>query len=107
MRPPQPEVAPSGLLACQTDCWSLCENSFGGSGTERAVYCALVVGTISGPTLSSTPRRPASNTVFNGASSGASANWRPPGKAIVGASTVPASDACGVASVLRSAAYWL
>ena len=28
----QPEAAPSGACDCQTDCWSLCENSLGGSG---------------------------------------------------------------------------
>ncbi|HQW67952.1 MAG TPA: aminotransferase class IV, partial [Gemmatimonadales bacterium] len=42
MRPPQPLTAPSAADACQMDCWSLCENSLGGSGTERAWYCARV-----------------------------------------------------------------
>jgi hypothetical protein len=32
MLPPQPTVEPSGEDDCQTDCWSLCENSLGGSG---------------------------------------------------------------------------
>jgi hypothetical protein len=49
MRPPQPEVAPSGNEDCQTDCWSLCENSLGGNGTLRALYCASVVGWIRCP----------------------------------------------------------
>ena len=54
MRPPQPDVAPSSADDCHTDCWSLCENSLGGKGTERARYCALVVGCTSVPTLSIT-----------------------------------------------------
>ena len=72
-RPPQPEVAPSGDDDCQTDCWSLCEKSLGGSGTDFAVYCAFVVGCTSVPTLSITPSLPASNSGSSGASSGASA----------------------------------
>ena len=32
MLPPQPTVEPSGEDDCQVDCWSLCENSFGGTG---------------------------------------------------------------------------
>src|SRR5574341_1596058 len=75
MRPPQPEVAPSAPEDCQNDCWSLCENSLGGSGTDLAVYSALPVGWISVPTLSSTPMRPASNQGRSGANSGASAYW--------------------------------
>src|SRR5687768_13856655 len=31
-RPPQPTVDPSVPFDCHTDCWSLCENSLGGSG---------------------------------------------------------------------------
>src|SRR3989442_321205 len=56
IRPPQPSFAPSpsGACACHTDCWSLCEKSFGGSGTLRCWYCVLVVGTTSGPTLATT-----------------------------------------------------
>ena len=42
---------PSGDDACQDDCWSLCENSLGGSGTDFARYCASVVGMINGPTF--------------------------------------------------------
>src|SRR4051812_46494203 len=52
--PPQPIVEPSGDDDCQTETWSLCENSLGGSGLAlRSVllYCALVVGAINGPTL--------------------------------------------------------
>ena len=64
-RPPQPEVAPSGSDDCHTDCWSLCENSFGGSGTLRALYSARVVGWIKVPTLSSTPSLPASKIVLS------------------------------------------
>src|ERR1044071_3194904 len=30
--PPQPTVEPSVPFDCHTDCWSLCENSLGGSG---------------------------------------------------------------------------
>jgi hypothetical protein len=62
MRPPQPSRAPSptGWFACHTDCWSLCEKSFGGSGTERPRYCASVVGMTSGPTLATTASLPRS-----------------------------------------------
>src|SRR5450432_2090689 len=67
MRPPQPEAAPSGACDCQTDCWSLCENSLGGSGTDCAVYCAFVVGCTSVPTLSITPMRPPANRGSSGA----------------------------------------
>src|SRR4051812_47329168 len=49
MRPPQPVRAPSGSDDCQYDCWSLCEKSLGGRRTERAEYCALVVGCTSVP----------------------------------------------------------
>src|SRR5262249_51172517 len=55
--PPQPMVAPSLPFDCHTDCWSLCENSLGGSGLATRLvlwYCARVVGWISGPTLSCT-----------------------------------------------------
>ena len=91
MRPPQPDVAPSGDDDCQTDCWSLCEKSLGGSGTDFAVYCAFVVGCTSVPTLSMTPRCPASNSGSSGASSGASAYWRASGSGVAGASAVAAS----------------
>ena len=30
--PPQPTVEPAGESDCQVDCWSMCENSFGGIG---------------------------------------------------------------------------
>ena len=98
MRPPQPEVAPSGDDDCQTDCWSLCENSLGGSGTDFAVYCALVVGCTSVPTLSITPILPALKIGSSGASSGAIAYCRPPASATFGFSTVAASWACVYAS---------
>jgi len=94
MRPPQPEVAPSGDEACHTDCWSLCENSRGGSGTLPAAYCAFVVGCTSVPTLSITPIRPLSKMALSGCSSGASAYCMPLASATLGASTVPASWAC-------------
>ena len=53
--PPQPMVEPSGDDDCQIDCWSLCENSLGGSGKlvrSAPLYWARVKGTTSGPTLS-------------------------------------------------------
>src|SRR5512143_1551712 len=75
MRPPQPEVAPSGDDDCQNDCWSLCENSLGGSGTERLVYWVLSVGCINVPMFSSVASRPLWNSGSSGASSGASAYW--------------------------------
>ena len=49
MRPPQPNFAPSGTDACHTDCWSLCEKSFGGSGTDLLLKLVRFVGTTSGP----------------------------------------------------------
>jgi hypothetical protein len=101
MRPPQPEVEPSGSELCQTDCWSLCENSLGGSGTLLALYCASVVGCMSVPTFSSTAMRPASNSVFSGASSGASAIWRAFGRATLGVSAVAAKVSRGSARVWR------
>ena len=57
MLPPQPTVEPSGEDDCQIDCWSLCENSCGGSGFSTRLpllYCTRVMGTTSGPTLSCT-----------------------------------------------------
>ena len=59
MRPPQPEVAPSTADDCHTDCWSLGENSLGGSGADLLVYRGFVVGCTSVPTLSITPIQPA------------------------------------------------
>ncbi len=91
MRPPQPDVAPSGEDDCHTDCWSLCENRRGGSGTLPAVYCALVVGCTSVPTLSMTPILPALKIGSSGASSGAMAYCAPPASATFGSSTVAAS----------------
>ena len=62
MRPAQPvfETALPRRL-CHWSCWSLCENSCGGSGTDPCWYCALVVGAISGPTLAITAHRADSN----------------------------------------------
>ncbi len=91
MRPPQPDAAPSGDCDCQYDCWSLCENSLGGNGTDPAVYCALVVGWTSVPTLSITPSLPALKIGSSGASSGAIAYWRPFGSATEGTSVVAVS----------------
>src|SRR5258705_1528921 len=88
MRPPQPEVAPSGADDCQTDCWSLWENNLGGSGTDFALYCAFVVGCTSVPTFNITASRLLVNSGSSGASSGASAYWMPPGSAVVGVSSV-------------------
>ena len=90
-RPPQPEVAPSGLLACQKLCWSLWLNNLGGRRTELAVYCALVVGWISVPTFSTTAIRPALQIGSSGLSVGASAYCRPPGSAAAGSSKVAVS----------------
>src|SRR5690606_14328803 len=53
-RPPQPIVEPSLPSACQKLCWSLCENSLGGSGyfaRSGLLYSASVSGVISEPTL--------------------------------------------------------
>ena len=44
-RPPHPVVnGLSGMLLCHSTCWSLWEKSWDGSGTDCAVYWALVVG---------------------------------------------------------------
>jgi hypothetical protein len=43
--------------------------------TDLFVYCSLVVGCTSVPTLSITPSLPALNSGSSGASSGASAYW--------------------------------
>ncbi len=75
MRPPQPDVAPSGDDDCHTDCWSLCENSLGGKGTDFAVYCAFVVGCTSVPTFNTAASCPACQSGSSGDSSGASAYW--------------------------------
>ena len=56
-RPPQPRVAPSVAPASQVLDWSLCEYSLGGLGCPLCDICALVVGTISVPTLLTTARR--------------------------------------------------
>ena len=101
MRPPQPEVAPSGSDDCHTDCWSLCENSLGGSGTLRALNWALVVGCIRVPTLSSTPRRPASNSSLRPLHPGAKAICRPLGSATLG--TRGSSVSCGSTMPVRMA----
>ena len=90
--PPQPDAAPSGADDCQTDCWSLWENSFGGRGTEAFVYCALVVGWINVPTLSITPMCPVEKSGNSGDSSGASAYCRPPGRTTDGFRVVGTSD---------------
>src|SRR5688572_21626341 len=60
-RPPQPVAnGLSGRLLCHSTCWSLCEKSCGGRGTDRALYCALVVGTTSVPTFAMSAILPAS-----------------------------------------------
>ncbi len=54
-RPPHPTVEPSLPSACQKLCWSLCENSLGGSGyfaRSGLLYSASVSGVTSEPTLS-------------------------------------------------------
>src|SRR5262249_15342471 len=56
--PPPRRRAPSAAPACQVDCWSLCDMRLAGRRTERFWYCALVVGTTSGPTLAAMARRP-------------------------------------------------
>ncbi len=59
------------------DCWSLCENRLGGSGTLRARYSARVVGTIIGPTLAMIAVLPASKLALASAMAGCSAKLRP------------------------------
>src|SRR6185436_847320 len=78
-RPPQPTVAPSLPSDCQIDCWSLCENSFGGSGFATLLvelYCASEVGFTSGPTFSCTASLPWSHSDLSPANCGASAYCR-------------------------------
>ena len=101
MRPPQPEVAPSGLAACHTLCWSLCEKSFGGKGTDCALYCAKVVGCTSVPTLSSTPILPASNNALSPPICGASAICLPALPSNAGALDVKAVAASASRAVAR------
>ncbi|MNS41340.1 hypothetical protein D3C72_736900 [compost metagenome] len=90
-RPAQPDDAPSGASACQYACWSLCENSFGGSGTRALMYSALDVGVTSGPTLSSTANCPLSYSGASGASAGAKANCPPPAAGALPRKTVACS----------------
>ena len=61
MLPPQPIAVASGREDCQKAVWSLCEKSLGGSGTDFAVYWALVVGRIRVPMFSITPSLPLLN----------------------------------------------
>src|SRR5690606_27998924 len=79
MLPPQPRVEPSAPCDCHTDCWSLCENSLGGSGTLPPKYWRRVVGTTSGPTFNCTAAWPALNSPANPVMDGCSANSAPPG----------------------------
>ena len=105
MRPPQPDVEPSGADDCQTDCWSLCENSLGGNRTDWLVYSSLLVGCTSVPRLSITAIWPALKIGTSGNNPGASAYWRPAASAMVGASTVPASVSRAIAMDVRCAWY--
>ena len=105
MRPPQPSVAPSGPSACQVLCWSLWEKSRAGTATLPALYCALVRGAISGPTLGTMARRRSlSNIVCRLLISGCSAKLRPCGRAGAIGSTPPRragepASAAGIAGV--------
>src|SRR5580765_5280249 len=107
IRPPQPIFAPSpmGACACHTDCWSLCEKRLGGSFTERAWYCARVVGTTSGPTLARTASLPASHCVLNAASEGWNANSCPPCDATAPVALAVSAASRGIAIVGREALY--
>ena len=106
MRPPQPVVAPSAADACQYDCWSLCENSLGGSGTERAMYCSRVVGCTRVPTLCSTAMRPCWNSGSRPVPRlGARAKARPSVLPPEGVSTLPASASRVKAMLLRRPWY--
>ena len=78
-------------------------NNFGGNGTFLARYCALVVGWINVPTLSTAAILPALNTGSSGANAGASAYWMPPASGVAGVNAVAARSARGMAMVLRSA----
>ncbi len=106
IRPPQPDCAPSAASDCQTDCWSLCENSLGGSGTVRAWYCASVVGTTIGPTLATIAALRWSNSAFICASCGASAKRLPAPCEVCGtiSSSVSCASAIGVGGAERAAA---
>ena len=89
--PPQPMVDPSGDEDCQIDCWSLCENSLGGSGKlvrSEPEYCALVSGATSGPTFICTAAWPALKRPAKPVMAGFSAYCRPLANAVVGASSV-------------------
>lgn len=78
MRPPQPNVAPSGASACQVFCWSLCEYRLLGFGCELWPYCSFDVGSTSGPTLGAMASRlSVSNIDCSVPISGCSAKMRP------------------------------
>src|SRR3982751_6421453 len=83
---------------------SECENSCGGSGTDCALYCWMVVGLVSTPTLptiASLRSTLKSCAIFG--SEGCVANVRPPGLSGVR----PTSDADGKARMPRLPAYAL
>src|SRR5579871_1267443 len=60
--PPQPTCSalpPLEAIACQAAVWSKCENNDAGRGTEFALICVFVAGSISVPTFATTAPRPA------------------------------------------------
>ena len=89
MRPPQPYMAPSGADACQTDCWSLCENSFAGSGHRLRVKAGRCGRHESAGRRWQRPRTAAaSNRVASGASASAIRKLQSARQRVVGISGV-------------------
>src|SRR5258706_8478105 len=68
--------APSAAPACHSDCWSLWENRLLGKVACFAMYCALVVGVISVPTLARIASWPEAKSVCRLGSCGCNANVR-------------------------------
>ena len=97
MRPPHPELAPSGLEDCQYDCWSLCEKSLGGKLAPPAVYWALVMGCTKLPILRRTLNAPELKRGIKAANSGALAYCCAPGNGVAGLSTVGSQNTLDLA----------
>ena len=73
---------------CHCACWSECEYS--DKGRTPALYCALLMGCTSVPTLASTAILPLLNNVCSSGNAGCSPNGVPALEGWIGS-----SDACG------------
>jgi len=79
----------------------MCENRLAGSGTERAAYCACVVGTTRVPALATTAAWPLANSGASGAKAGCTPKPEAPPAALASAT----SDSRGKARLGRGLAY--